>query len=154
MQVAQLAREAQLPVRFKWVGDGGLRPQMESLRDKMGLKGMVEFTGFTKNPYPHIKDADIMMVTSDYEGFCLVICEAMCLGVPVVSTATAGPSEILGDNEYGILTDLSTDSLFTALSEWIENPETGRIYVDKALARPDEYSIEKTMAAINNLITS
>lgn len=152
LQVAKLAQQTALPVRFKWVGDGELREQMEAMRDEMGLHDMVEFTGFCKNPFPHIKAADIMMVTSDFEGFCLVICEAMCLGVPVISTRTVGPSEIIGNNEYGILTDPSAEALFEALKQLVNNPETRHAIVQKAQTRPDAYSVENTIQLLYNLI--
>lgn len=152
LQVAQLAKEANLPVRFKWVGDGELRRQMEQLRDEMGLHDMVEFVGFVKNPFPRIKAADIMMVTSDFEGFCLVICEAMCLGVPVISTRTAGPSEIIGENEYGVLTGFEPTDIFAALKRWCEYPEERHAVARKALVRPNIYSVENTMNALYRLI--
>lgn len=152
LRVAKMAFDAGLPVRFKWVGDGEMRGQIIALRDQMGLTDTVEFTGFCKNPFPHIKAADIMMVTSDFEGFCLVICEAMCLEVPVISTRTAGPSEILGKNEYGLLTDISAESLFEALRYWIEHPEERRAIAQKALIRPDEYSIDNTTKNLYDLI--
>lgn len=152
LQVAALAKEAGLPVRFKWVGDGALRSQMETLRDEMGLKDVVEFTGFCKNPYPHIKASDIMMVTSDFEGFCLVICEAMCLGVPVISTQTAGPSEIIGNNEYGVLTECSTEALFEVLKEFITDPDKYAASVRRAYLRPDDYSLENTLQNLYNLL--
>lgn len=152
LRVAKMAREAGLPVRFKWVGDGELRADMEALRDSMGLADTVEFTGFCRNPYPHIKAADIMMVTSDFEGFCLVICEAMCLGVPVISTRTAGPSEIIGDNEYGVLTDLSAEALFKALKRRIDNPAERQTIAQKALPRPDIYSVDNAVNSLFNLL--
>lgn len=151
-QVAKLAQDAGLPVRFKWVGDGELHSQMMALRDKMGLTDMVEFTGFSKNPFPHIKAADIMMVTSDFEGFCLVICEAMCLGVPVISTRTAGPSEIIGNNEYGVLTDLSAEALFKALKRWIDNPTERQAIAQKALPIPNIYSVDNAVNALFKLL--
>lgn len=152
LQVAQMARKAGLPVRFKWVGDGELRQQMETLRDEMNLSDTVEFVGFTKNPFPHIKAADIMMVTSDFEGFCLVICEAMCLGVPVISTRTAGPTEIIGNDNYGVLTDLSPEALYEALRHWIDNPEGRKAVAKNALIRPDTYSVDTTIKYLYNLI--
>lgn len=152
LQVAQMAKEANLPVRFKWVGDGELRKQMEQLRDHMGLHDLVEFTGFTKNPFPHIKAADIMIVTSDYEGFCLVICEAMCLGVPVISTRTAGPSEIIDDNKYGILTDFSPEAMYSALEYWVNNPDKRNDMSKAALIRPDVYDVKQTIQSLYGLI--
>lgn len=152
LQVAELARQEGLPVKFKWVGDGELKTSMERMRDEMGLHDMVEFTGFTTNPFPHIKAADMMMVTSDFEGFCLVICEAMCLGVPVISTRTAGPSEIIGDNEYGVLADLSAEALFEALKQLAYNHEERRVIAQKARVRPDAYSVENTIQKLYDLL--
>lgn len=152
LQVAKMAKNTGMPVKFKWVGDGELRRQMERLRDEMGLHEMVDFIGFTQNPFPHIKAADIMMVTSDFEGFCLVICEAMCLGVPIISTRTAGPSEIIADNKFGVLTDLTASALFAALKRWVENPLERKAVSRRALIRPDDYSVSKTIASIESLL--
>lgn len=152
LQVAAMAKEAGLPVRFKWVGDGELRAEIEQKRDSLGLTDMVEFTGFVRNPFPHIKAADLMMVTSDFEGFCLVICEAQCLGVPVISTRTAGPAEIIGDNEYGLLTDISAKALFEALKQCVESHESCISLAQKALHRPDSYSVESTVDNLYSLI--
>lgn len=152
LQVAAMAKEAGLPVRFKWVGDGELRAEIEQKRDSLGLTDMVEFTGFVRNPFPHIKAADLMMVTSDFEGFCLVICEAQCLGVPVISTRTAGPAEIIGDNEYGLLTDISAKALFEALKQCLESPEIRKSLAERALSRPELYSVDNALTALYELI--
>ena len=152
LEVAKLSQQANLPVRFKWVGEGELRQKMEILRDEMGLQGIVDFIGFTKNPFPHIKAADIMMVTSDFEGFCLVICEAMCLRVPVISTRTAGPTEIIGNNEFGVLTDLKAEAMFDALKQWIHNSEERKSIAKKALSRPNYYSVNNTIKKIEELL--
>ena len=152
LEIARLSNEADLPIRFKWIGDGPLRQSMETMRDNMGLHDIVEFTGFIKNPFPHIKAADILMVTSDFEGFCLVLCEAMCLGVPVISTRTTGPSEIIGKNEYGILTDFSPSSMFKTLHTLFCNPELRQSIADKALQRPDDYSISRAISQLESLI--
>jgi len=49
LKVARLAKDASLPVKFKWVGDGELMGDMLSMRDELGLADTVEFTGFTKS---------------------------------------------------------------------------------------------------------
>lgn len=152
LKVARLAKDAHLPVKFKWVGAGELMGEMLSMRDELGLTDTVEFTGFTKNPYQHIAAADIMMVTSDFEGFCLVICEAMCLGVPVISTRTAGPTEIIGNNEFGVLTELDEHSLFDALKKWVKSPEARKAVAAKAQSRPDEYEVQTALNSLYCLV--
>lgn len=152
LEVAALARREGLPVRFRWIGDGELRESMEQLRDDMGLHDTVEFNGFTDNPYPYIKAADIMMITSDFEGFSLALCEAQCLGVPVISTRTAGPTEIIGDNRYGILTDSTPEAMVQALRTLVENEDERRRLAQEALTRPDDFSVDRAMADIYSLI--
>lgn len=55
------------------------------------------------------------------EGFPLVICEALCLGLPVVATKNAGSEEILGKGKYGLLTEQDEFLLYKALKAVIEN---------------------------------
>lgn len=152
LQVAKLAHDAGLPIRFKWVGDGELRNSMEQLRDNMGLHDKVEFTGFCKNPFPHIKSADIMLVTSDFEGFCLVICEAQCLGVPVISTPTAGPCEIIGKNKFGIISGFEPRQLFNDLLTLANDPQKRSAIAQAAASRPDDYSVENAIISLENLL--
>lgn len=152
LEVARLAKEAGLDIKFKWVGDGSLRDALLERTKALGLEDCVEFTGFQKNPFPHIASADVLMVTSDFEGFCLVIPEAMCLGVPVISTRTAGPSELIGNNEYGILTDFSAQSLFDALKDLYDKPEKRERLARTALRRPDDYSVENAVGNLYKLI--
>lgn len=152
LEVVKGIKDLGLPAKFTWIGDGELKTDLIHECHKAEVEDIVEFTGFLKNPFPLIKDADIMLMTSAFEGFGLVVCEAMCLGTPVISTATAGPSEILGNNEYGRLTDHSAESILNVLKEWIENPKLRDFYSKKALQRPDDYSIEKTLQNIYSLL--
>lgn len=152
LEVALLAQKASLPIKFKWVGDGSLRNAMLERTKALGLEDLVEFTGFQKNPFPIIASADVLMVTSNYEGFCLVIPEAMCLGVPVISTRTAGPSEIIGDNEYGILTDFTAQSLFDALKEIMNNASLKESIITRALNRPSIFGLDTTLSELYKLL--
>lgn len=50
-----------------------------------------------------MKEADIYLNTSEAEGYPLVVCEALCLGLAIVATDISGASEILAGSEYGIV---------------------------------------------------
>lgn len=78
------------------VGTGELLEASKKLVKDLGIENKVIFTGFKKNPYPYIKHAKLMVVSSDFEGFSIAILEALALGTPIISTdCPSGPREIL-----------------------------------------------------------
>ncbi len=80
------------------LGDGSDRGRIEELITSLDLQERVLLPGFYQNPYPFIRQADLLVLSSDYEGFGNVLAEALILDTPVVSTdCESGPSEILGD---------------------------------------------------------
>lgn len=71
-------------------------PELQLMIQEKGLQSKVMIAGFQQNPYVWMKNAKLMVLTSDYEGFGNVIVESLFLNTPVVSTdCKAGPREIL-----------------------------------------------------------
>ncbi len=90
--------------RLVILGDGRMRQELEQLVKNLGLEHDVSLPGFRKNPYPYMKNADVFVLSSYYEGFGNVIAEALAVGTPVVSTnCPSGPAEILQHGKYGRL---------------------------------------------------
>ncbi|EJN3800925.1 glycosyltransferase [Vibrio alginolyticus] len=78
------------------IGDGPERIKLESMVKSLGLSNKVTFCGFLSNPYPLVSKSKCLVLSSEREGLPTVIIEALCLGVPVVSTnCESGPSEIM-----------------------------------------------------------
>ena len=106
------------------VGDGEDREDLEKRIDGYGLKS-VEITGFV-DPIPYYKRASILLLTSEYEGFGLVIAEAMSHGVvPVVYNSFESAKDLITDGYNGALIEKPFRvSHFTKLvQELIENIE-------------------------------
>ncbi len=88
--------KANVQEKLVLVGTGELLEASKKLVKDLGIEDKVIFTGFKKNPYPYIKHAKLMVVSSDFEGFSIAILEALALGTPIISTdCPSGPSEVL-----------------------------------------------------------
>lgn len=133
------------------IGDGELRNELEQLSQELSVSDVVTFHGYKKTPYPLIKSSDLLLSCSGFEGFSLSICEAMCLGVPVIATKTAGPTEIIGNNEYGILCGHDDDDIFKAVKYAIENRDALAKYSKKGHDRVKKFSPDNCIEMIEKI---
>jgi glycosyltransferase involved in cell wall biosynthesis len=99
---AQLHRDG-VPAYFAWAGDGELRDQASSLARLLGVDTRVRFTGHCRDLRPFLAALDIFSITSRYESFGYVTCEAMAMGKPVVATNVAGSNELVWNGRTGFL---------------------------------------------------
>ena len=78
------------------LGEGPLRGVLEGRVRELGLKGRVVFAGFVDNPWWFVARSDVFVLSSRFEGYPLVVLEALVCGVRVVSTdCPSGPREML-----------------------------------------------------------
>ncbi|MEA3117231.1 MAG: hypothetical protein QOI13_501, partial [Paraburkholderia sp.] len=86
------------------IGDGPDRERLERLVDELGIRAFVRFLGFCPNPFPYIRAALALVLSSRSEGFGMVLGEAMALGTPVISTdCPTGPRDLLDGGKAGLL---------------------------------------------------
>ena len=136
-----------------WIlGEGELRATIESQIKSYGLEETVLLKGSVKPPYPYVSQSDLLLCTSESEGFSLVIAEAFCMGVPVVSTNVTGPTELLGDSEYGLLTDESIDSIYHAVKSVMTDEQLRKHYAVKSCERAKIFSVERFMKDFYTLL--
>lgn len=95
---------AQRPARLMILGEGELRPELESLTQQLGIHADVALPGFRDNPYAYMRRAAVFVLSSRFEGLPNALIQAMACGTPVVSTdCPSGPAEILEDGQWGRL---------------------------------------------------
>ncbi len=93
-----------MPCRLVILGEGADRASLERLASDLGIAADVSFPGFQSNPFAYMARATIFVLSSLYEGFSMVLVEAMALGTPVISTdCPSGPGELISDGRSGVL---------------------------------------------------
>lgn len=99
---AAVARERD--VRLVLLGEGPLRASLTELAHSLGIAERIDMPGFHANPLPYLREAALVVLSSRFEGFGMVLAEALACGTPVVSTdCPHGPAEILDHGRYGRL---------------------------------------------------
>lgn len=103
----------------------GDNTKYQQLAEKAGIRNSIIFNGVTSDIIKEYKDSSIFVLTSRYEGFVLVLLEAMSIGLPVVSfNCPHGPSEIIKNEEDGFLIPFpNIDSFVDKISYLIENKD-------------------------------
>ncbi|WP_233592623.1 glycosyltransferase [Erwinia psidii] len=119
-------------------GSDDVKVKLNKLALELDISERVLFRGFTSNPYPWIRNARMLVVSSDSEGFGNVLVEALICHTPVVSTrCPGGPTTILtGDLARG-LAEMNDDSLAATMREIWENPP------DVTKLNLEPYSVER-----------
>ena len=127
-----------------WIlGEGPERKQLEQFIEKNGLQDSVHLYGFQSNPYPFMVAADAVVCSSYYEGFSTMVTEALILGKPVVTTPCSGMDELLGDNEFGLITEDSTEGIYQGMKKLLDDPQLRAHYAQAAAIRGKAFSKEK-----------
>jgi len=115
---------ARRPARLVLLGEGPLREQLLMQIERLGLGQCATILPVDPNPWPYMKGARAVVLSSLYEGFGNVLVEAMAVGTPVVSVdCPDGPAEILGNGRWGRLVPLGdAPALAAAIAETLDNP--------------------------------
>lgn len=101
------------------VGDGEEETGLKNLIQSSGMTEFIHLLGFQRQPLFYIKNAEFLVLTSEYEGFGMVILEALSVGIPAVSfDCETGPNEMIINEHNGLLVENQNfDELELALNK-------------------------------------
>jgi glycosyltransferase involved in cell wall biosynthesis len=106
------------------VGDGDLKPRLESFVADKGLASSVTFMDFRDDIPTLLKTADIYAIPSLREGLPRSLVEAMAVGKPVLASRINGHEEVVSDPEHGRLVDaVDVDDIAAAIEYFMRLPQ-------------------------------
>jgi glycosyltransferase involved in cell wall biosynthesis len=135
-----LKKSCNIPFRAIIAGDGLLRRELEEMSHSVGLgPHILEFCGSVAEVETLYRKANLLLLTSDHEGTPNVVMEAMASGLPVVSTAVGGVSDLVRHGVTGFLSEPGDDqaladglgTLLTDEALRLEMSRCGRAFIEK-----------------------
>lgn len=130
------------------IGMGELEEEVRAMINERGLNKNIDLLGFISNPYGILQNAEIMVMTSRWEGTPMCALEAMTLGIPIVSTPTDGLKDLIENGETGFL-GASDENLKEECLKILDNRKLRRIMSEKSQKKANELmNIEKYRRAI------
>lgn len=140
--------------KLQILGEGPEREKIKKYIEENNLSSSVELLGFRQNPYPYMKNANLLACSSVYEGFSTFITEGVILGKPIVTTDVSGMREILGDSEFGLITENDDEAFYQGMKKFFEDKNLLRHYEEKAKIRGTAFSTENLVSATEKFFKS
>lgn len=126
--MALLKKESPVPVRWYVLGEGELREQLEQQIDRRGLKEDFRLLGVNNNPYPYLRECDLYVHATGFEGKSIAIQEAQVLGKPILATDCSGNREQIEPDIDGRLCRLDPRSVCEEILWMIAHPNRCAAY--------------------------
>lgn len=151
LDVAAELKRRHLDFDVRLVGSGPLEGELRRKVKVLGLQDNIIFEGFQTNPYAYMAAADMFLLTSDTEGWPTVVCEALSLGLPVVSTRVTGAEELLA-GDAGVLVGTEVGGIADAVMCLAENPQLLADYSRRARERAQAFNPDEVLKRICSLL--
>lgn len=128
-------------------GDGSLRETLRKQIEESGLTGKVILEGRTNDIRKELLDSSCLVMTSRFEGFPMILLEALETGLPIVSyDCPKGPSEIVTIGANGYLAKVGdTATLAQGICSVIADEELRRRFGKESRSRSENFTLDKTM---------
>ena len=104
-------------------GDGPERNKIESAIKKHGLEQQIILIGNQTNPYPYMRNADLVLNVSYHEAAPMIFMESKALGTPVFATHTSSAMELLSDGENAFVCENSEEGIRERFAWLMNNKE-------------------------------
>ena len=105
-------------------GEGPLQEELQSFINDKGVSDSVKLMGKSSQIIEELKASEIFCLSSDYEGMSNAMIEAVCLGLPVITTDISGARDVIVDGENGYIVNVNDAAAFAnAISKILSDKE-------------------------------
>lgn len=118
-----LVKEGYANVKWYVLGDGSERKKLQALIEKYGLEDKFILLGQAANPYPYLKQCDIYVQPSRFEGWGIALQEALILHKPCITTNFDGIPNFLSNDENAVVIELSEENITCVLRRLIDDAD-------------------------------
>lgn len=148
--VVERLRGEGYPVKWYVIGNGPLRESVEKEIKDHHLEDTVILLGYRSNPYPYMRQCDLYVQPSYWEGYCTTTWEAKALKKPVLATDVQGMREQFEHGVDGWIVESSTDGLYQGIKYLLDHPEQVEAIKAHLDGEPvsNEEALRQSLAAI------
>lgn len=123
ISACQLLKHRKYNFIWYWLGDGTSRNEIEAMIQAAGVDNNFVLLGAKTNPYPYIKQADIYVQPSRFEGKSVALDEVKALGKPCVVTNFSTVRDQFVDNITALIAEMNADAIAEKIEVLINNKE-------------------------------
>jgi glycosyltransferase involved in cell wall biosynthesis len=142
-------------VHLVLAGHGPCFDELKDCAARLGIETHTHFLGQRSDVDAVLRDLDIAVLSSDFEGLPLLVFECMAARTPLVATAVGGIPDVVEDGVTGVLVEpRQPAALAGAISKLLADPRWRRRLADAAADRVELYTIERVSARFGDLYES
>jgi len=140
--------------RLVVLGEGPERQRLEALADTLGVADSVSLPGRVQEPDIILRQSDLFVLSSRYEGFPNALLEAMAVGLPVIAAdCPSGPRHIVRHGIDGLLVPPGDiDAMARAMIDVLGNEQLRTALADRAVDVFDRFGIDRVMTEWDRLL--
>ena len=137
-----------------WIyGDGELKGELEELCQFLAINEKVHFPGSVPDIHRQMADAEMFVLSSDFEGLSNALMEAMTMGLPCIATDCAGSDELICDGENGLIVPVGNrKDLSKAMARLIADKELNKKLGINAEISARDFSVDVVMEQWSRVI--
>lgn len=134
------------------LGDGDEFEKLQNMIFQYKLDDRIQMLGRVSNPFPYMKQSDWFLCPSSRESFALTLLESTALGTPVITTECGGPEDVIERGKYGILTENSSEGVYSGMKKVLDDPSLLPYFVSKTDECMKRFDYKKWLDEVDRIL--